>query len=29
MDPRSKIAAINKLLSTIREIHPQIEPHQI
>jgi DNA-binding MarR family transcriptional regulator len=29
MDPRSKIVAINKLLSAIREIHPQIEAHQV
>ena len=29
MGPRTKIAAINKLLSTIREIDPQIEAHQV
>jgi len=29
MDPRSKIAAINKLLTAIREIDPHIEPHQV
>lgn len=29
MDPRSKIVAINKLLRAIREIHPQIEVHQV
>jgi DNA-binding MarR family transcriptional regulator len=29
MDSRSKIVAINRLLSTIREIHPHIEAHQV
>lgn len=29
MDQRSKIAALNRLLSALREIHPQIEAHQV
>jgi DNA-binding MarR family transcriptional regulator len=29
MSPGSKIASINQLLTAMREIHPQIEPHQV
>jgi DNA-binding MarR family transcriptional regulator len=29
MDPHAKIVAINRLLSTIRQIDPQIEVHQV